>query len=140
MILNKKTILILALAISFVAGHPGYMRNLKKKEGAPNKGLSLKRVKGRDNDPDEVDVDVKLKTCKKGSDECKELEDNENSRKVTKEEFSKKIADDMIAALEKEDDEDKDDNEHGRKLDYYCDIYWWCDCCYCYEYYDCYYW
>jgi hypothetical protein len=139
MILNMKTILILALAISFVAGHPGYMRKLQKKEDTPSKSLSLKRgVKGGDNKDadDEVDVGVKLKTCKKDSDECKELEDNENSHKVTKEEFAKKIAHDMTAALEKDDDDE--DNEHGRKLDY-CDVYWWCDCCYCYEYYDCYY-
>jgi hypothetical protein len=136
MILNKVLLLALAM-LSLVAGSPGTVRNKrkldKKSHLVPSKPpLSVKRMKGEDGAPDELEIDVRVITCEKGSDECNKVK--EAGGEVTKEEFVKKLADGMLGKLEKD-----DENGH-RNLDYYCDYYYWCDCCYCYLYYDCYEW
>jgi hypothetical protein len=133
MIVNK--VLLLALAVfSLVAGSPGTVRNKRKLDGkahpVPSKPpLSVKRTTGENGGPDELEVDVNLVTCKKGSDECKKMK--ATSAKVTKEELAKKLADGMLGKLE------EDDNQGNRKLYDYCDCYYWCDCCWCYEYCEC---
>jgi len=132
MFLNK--ILVLTLAImSLVAAKPGTMRNLKQQD-TPKSPVKVLRVKGKDN-PDEVDVTLNLQTCEKGSDECKKIIGDSEVKKGSKKKFGRVLADDMMGTLEEE-----DDDKGNRKLqNYVCDLYEWCDCCWCYYYYDCYY-
>ena len=135
MILNK--VLLLALAItSLVAGSPGTVRNKRnlaeKDHPVPSKRppLSLTRVKGENGDPDEVEIDVRVLTCEKDSDECKKLK--AAGGEVTKEEFAKKLADGMLGKLE-------EDEEKGHRNLYECYYWYYCDCCWCYWWYECYY-
>jgi len=132
MFINNKMILVLTLTVmSLVSAKPGAMRNLKETEKSP---VKVTRVKGKD-DSDEVDLTLKMQSCEKGSDKCKEMIGDKDVKKASKEKFAKVLAKDMMSAL----DDDKED-EGDRKLAYYvCDYYYWCDCCYCYLLEDCYY-
>lgn len=121
-----KLLSVLALTLmSFVAGNLG-LRNLKKKD-PHSTGVTMKIFKGREEgDPDEVDLDVKLKSCKKSDKKClKLLPDGEE---VSKKKFMKKLAEDMMGEVEEEEEEEEEGN---RKLEwydsYYCDkwnCYW----------------
>ena len=137
MILNKVLLLALAVTSSLVAGSPGTVRNKRNlaEEGHPIRSkppLSVKRVKGEDGDPDEVEIDISVLTCEKDSDECKKIK--AAGGEVTKDEFGKMLADGMLGKLE-------EDEEKGRRDLYYysCDYYYYCDAYYyCYYYYSCY--
>jgi hypothetical protein len=135
MILYK--VLLLALAMtSLVNGSPGTVRNKRnlaeKGHPVPSKEpLSVKRAKGENGDPDEVEIDVSILTCEKESDVCKKMK--AAGGEMTKEEFAKKLADGMLGKLE------GDEDKGHRDLDEWCDWYYYCDCCWCYWLYDCYY-
>lgn len=128
MILNMKLLSVLVLTLmSLVAGNPG-LRTLKKKKTNP---ITLKVFRGgEEGDPDEVDLGVKLKSCKKSDEKC--LESLPEGKEVTKEEFTKKLADDMMGALEEDEDEENKGNRNlGCYDSYYADAYyyyWSWDC------------
>jgi len=133
MIFNKVLLLALAM-ISLVAGSPGAVRNKRNlattEHPVPSKDpISVKRMKGESGESDEVEIDVRVITCEKGSDECMKVK--AAGGEVTKEEFSKKLADSMLVKLE-------EDEEEGRRNLYWCDYYYYCDAYYCYWYYACY--
>jgi len=142
MILKTNTLLVLALTMmSLVAGSPGSVRNLKRnlKEDTP-KGLTVKRIRGEDDGPDEVDLSLKVFTCEKGTDACNNIPgEDEEAKEVSMKKFREVLMNNVLSALEDDDDDDEKDG-NDRRLDYYCDWWYWCDCCYCYYYYDCYWW
>lgn len=144
MIIKTKTLLVLALTMmSLVAGsNPGSIRKLKKEkeDEAPTDSLHLTRIAAKGGGPPQVDIDVKLGTCKKGSKDCEKME--EDGKEVTKRQFVKDIVDDFLDALEKDsegkdgDDDDKKD-DGGRRLYRYCYRYYYCPNIGCYWYYKC---
>lgn len=133
MIFNKVLLLALAM-ISLVAGSPGAVRNKRKLattgHPVPSKDpISMKRTKGENGESDEVEIDVRVITCEKGSDECMKIK--EAGGEVTKEEFATKMANSMLGKLE-------EDEQEGHRNLYSCDYYYYCDAYYCYWYYSCY--
>jgi hypothetical protein len=136
--LNKKILLVLAMAmLSFVTASPGSVRKLQddKKDNAPGSGVTLKHFKGKDNGDDEIDLDLKIKTCKKDSKECDDIVGDDEAKEVSMAMFAATMADDMVDALESDDEDDR------RKLErelYYCYYYYYCGYYYCYYRYVCY--
>ena len=133
MIFNSK-VLVLALLASMVAASPGSVRRSLKVKAQDGKPIHVKYAKGENGDPDELGLEVKIVKCEEGSDACKKLK--EDGKEVTERQFAKDFAGDMMAALEK-DDEDKKQDGGDRRLSY-CWYEYYCDCCYCYSYYSCY--
>lgn len=78
-----------------------------------------------DGDADELDLQVKVKRCVKGSEAYKRLE--EEGTEVTECQFGEDLASTMMMALEKDDDGD------DRRLDSDCSCEYWCGVTYCYE-------
>ena len=133
MIFNKVLLLALAM-ISLVAGSPGAVRNKRNlattEHPVPSKDpISVKRTKGESGESDEVEIDVRVITCEKGSDECMKIK--AAGGEVTKEEFATKMANSMLGKLE-------EGEEEGHRNLYWCDYYYYCDAYYCYWYYSCY--
>jgi hypothetical protein len=141
MMLNKKMLLVLAMAmLSFVAASPGSLRKLKDDKKDPEgSGITLKHFKGKkETDADEIELDLTIKKCKKGDDkkedECADvLGGVEDAEQVSLATFTSMMADDLVDALESDNEDDRRELER-RELGYTC--YWktvyWCDCCYCY--------
>lgn len=105
---------------SLAAGSPSTIRSLKKND---RKGLTTKRLKGKDGKVEEIDIDVKFHTCEKGSDECEKIV--KKGTEVTKDEFEKVLADKMLLELEEDDEEGKKKKKGEREL-------WQSNCWYCY--------
>jgi len=102
------------------------MKNRILKEDNENV-VQVKTIKGGDDgDADELDLQVKVERCEKGSEACKKLE--EEGKEVTERQFAKDLAGNMMAALE-----EKDGDGDDRRLYSYCWYEYWCGVYYCYK-------
>jgi len=129
MFVNKVLLLTLAI-MALVSGSSGALlrnnKNAVEKRHLARKTtpLSVTRMKGKNGEPDEVEVDAHIFTCKKGSDKCKKfLKAAGDMEEVTKEEFAKNLADGMLGKLEE--DEEKGDRKLSCYDSYYADSYYY---------------
>lgn len=116
---SKAVILLALLALMASMASAASPKSLRRREldkDQHDKGnILLKRTKGKDGDPDEITLQVKVHKCEEDSNACKKLK--EKGMEVTGRQFRKSLADDLLAALEKDEKDDAEDGNNDEKDD-----------------------
>lgn len=162
----RKTLFVLSLVMIAVSADYGSLRKLAEEDEklVDNKDVIITHTRDN-NGNDEMDVDIKIKSCKKDSEECESLyDDDDDVEDVSLSMFSSLIAEDMLKAVDKDQDENGDGEgrllqgqerklhsksskgcgHHGHRCCRHyprCYYYRYCNCCRCYYARRCsYYW